>query len=79
MTILDLFSRRQKRAKGDAPDVYQYDELPHALRVQIVHVLTDGLGTQEQYDGYGMQVSDFYKGNSRSSVPRAWDVCPATV
>jgi hypothetical protein len=61
MSVFDLFSRRQKRAKGGVPDVYAYDALPEKLRVQIVHILNDGLGTPQQYEGYGMGVYGCYE------------------
>ena len=38
MAIVDLFHKRQKRLRGEYPDVYQYDELPLKLKVQIVHL-----------------------------------------
>lgn len=38
MPIFDLFSKRQKKLRGEVPDVYVYDELPDPLRVQIVHI-----------------------------------------
>ena len=41
MAIFDLFSKRQKRARGEMPDVYVYDKLPQPLRVQIVHIVRD--------------------------------------
>lgn len=44
MVLFDLFSKRQKRARGEFPDVYQYDTLPKPLRVQIVHIVNDALG-----------------------------------
>ncbi|GIU46736.1 hypothetical protein TUM3794_39760 [Shewanella colwelliana] len=54
MAIFDLFSKRQKALRGDVPDVYVYDNLPDALRVQIVHIWTDALGSDENYyDQYG--------------------------
>ena len=43
MPIFDLFSKRQKRLRGEMPDVYVYDDLPHSLRVQIVHIWKDTL------------------------------------
>jgi len=49
MGVFDLFSKRQKRARGQVPDVYVYDELPQPLRVQIVHIIRDAFGV----DGYG--------------------------
>ena len=52
--LLNLFSRRQRKLRGEVPDVYRYDEVPQALRVQIVHILEDGLG------------DDSYAGDSKS-------------
>lgn len=54
MAIFDLFSKRQKALRGDVPDVFTYDDLPNALRVQIVHIWTDALGSdKDYYDDYG--------------------------
>jgi hypothetical protein len=42
VTIIEgLFSRAERRRKGEFPDVYQYDALPDALRVQIKYVIED--------------------------------------
>lgn len=49
MGVFDLFSKRQRRARGEVPDVYVYDTLPHQLRVQIVHIIKDAFGV----DNYG--------------------------
>ncbi len=43
--IFDLFSKRQRRQRGEVPDVYIYDKLPGALRVQVIHIIRDALGT----------------------------------
>ncbi len=48
MAIFDLFSKKQKRLRGEVSDVYQYDELPQALRVQIVQIWMDTLGKSLQ-------------------------------
>lgn len=45
MGVFDLFSKRQRKARGEVPDVYVYDKLPQELRVQIVHIITDAFGT----------------------------------
>ena len=50
MPIFDIFSKRQKRLRGEVPDVYVYDELPGPLRVQIVHIWRDTLGNEAQYN-----------------------------
>lgn len=41
MAVFNIFSRRQPRSKGKSPDVFQYDDIPHELRVQILHALDD--------------------------------------
>ena len=41
MMIHDIFSKRQKRANGDVPDVYQYENIPKKLRIQAVHIIED--------------------------------------
>jgi len=54
MLIFDLFSKRQKALRGDLPDVYLYDNLPNALRVQIVYIWSDTLGSEKTYlNDYG--------------------------
>lgn len=49
MAIINLFSRRQS-AKGKAADVYTYDALPPPLKVQIIHLIREAIGSGEQYD-----------------------------
>jgi hypothetical protein len=44
MALPDLFSRRMRAATG-AADVYQYDDVPRKVRVQIVHVLRETIGS----------------------------------
>ncbi|MCH7747735.1 MAG: hypothetical protein IH939_06525 [Acidobacteria bacterium] len=44
MGIHDLFSKRQRRSRGEFPDVFQYNDLPEPLRVQFVHILRDLFG-----------------------------------
>lgn len=52
MTIIDLFSKRQKKLRGDLPDVYIYDNFPRELKTQIVHIWLDSLGREDQsYQG----------------------------
>jgi hypothetical protein len=46
MGIIDIFSKRQARSRGEVPDVYNYDDLPRPLRVQIIHIWMDTLGNQ---------------------------------
>ena len=60
MPVFDLFSKRQKKLRGDIPDVYVYDDLPRPLRVQIVHIWKDTLGDHDQYL-YHLEVNNAYK------------------
>lgn len=39
--IINLFSKRQKKSRGEVPDVYQYKEIPEPLRVQIIHIIDE--------------------------------------
>lgn len=57
MTLFEIFSKRQKRLRGDVPDIYSYDNIPINLRVQIVHIWRDAFG----YYGYGSQAPDAYE------------------
>lgn len=50
MAIIDIFSKRRKLARGEAPDVFQYTEISMPLRVQIVHILRDVFGYRQDYD-----------------------------
>lgn len=45
MPIFDLFSKRQKRLRGEVPDIYSYDNLPQQFRVQAVHIIQEAIGT----------------------------------
>lgn len=58
MAIFDLFSKRQKKLRGEIPDVYVYDEIPQTLRVQIVHIWLDTLG-KNLYEGQAHQAYEF--------------------
>lgn len=48
MAKYELFSVREKRARGDVPDVFSYDLIPPALRVQVIHIWGDTLGHENQ-------------------------------
>src|SRR3972149_1033888 len=55
MPIFETFSKRQKkRVKAGQPDVYQYDSLPEAFRVQVAHIWKSAIGPYFQPDPYGM-------------------------
>lgn len=48
MKIYDLFSKRQKRLRGEVPDVYEYETIPPELRTQVVHIWNDVWGKIER-------------------------------
>ena len=50
MPIFDVFSKRQKRALKQEPDVFQYTDLPRPFRVQVIHILRRKLGQQQRYN-----------------------------
>lgn len=52
MAVFDLFSKRQKRARGEVPDVFTYDDIPEQLRVQIIHIIQDAIGKDFRYERY---------------------------
>ena len=43
MAIVELYSKSQKKLRGEITDIYTYDNLPQVLRVQIVHIIQDTL------------------------------------
>ena len=47
MPIYDIFSKRQKRLRGEFPDVYQYETIPHELRIQIIYIWRDAFGPDD--------------------------------
>ncbi len=44
MPIFDLYSKRQKLIRGEVPDIFVYNEIPHTLRIQIIHIMRDSIG-----------------------------------
>ncbi|MCS6211409.1 STM4504/CBY_0614 family protein [Shewanella baltica] len=49
MAIFELFSKRQKKIRGEVEDVYVYEDIPQSLRVQIIHIIRDTIG-QDKYE-----------------------------
>jgi hypothetical protein len=53
MSSFETFSKRKKRLENAGKqDVYHYDELPHALRVQIIHIWNTAIGAYFRPTGY---------------------------
>ncbi len=60
MAILELFSDRQKKERGEVPEVFAYDQLPQRLRVQIDYIVQDALGSYYR-EGYETAGTPYYK------------------
>jgi len=61
MAVFDIFSKRQKRLRGEAPDIFVYDNLPGPLRIQIIHIIRDAFGTDKDIYGHQSQPFAAYK------------------
>lgn len=55
MAIIDIFSKRQRRARGEVPDVYTYDNLPRPLKVQIIHIIGEAIDVEMPYPCAGRE------------------------
>lgn len=66
MAVIELYSKRQKKLRGEVPDVFTYDEIPDSFRVQVVQILQDALGSEEQYRS--RHFYDEIKGNYKGIV-----------
>ncbi|MCX7256144.1 MAG: hypothetical protein NTZ64_05250 [Polaromonas sp.] len=58
MKVFDTFSKRQKRNRGEIPDVYVYDILPQKFRVQAIYIIKDAFGVN---NGYTLNAYKFVK------------------
>jgi hypothetical protein len=70
MAIFDLYSKRQKRLRGEVTDVYKYTELPQGLKVQIIHIIEEAIG--EDHGGYS-SAGELYK-NIKNALCREYGV-----
>ena len=62
MAIYDLYSKRQRTMRGEVSDVYIYDKIPQPLRVQIVHIWQDTIGSSSEYGSfYCLEVDRAYQ------------------
>jgi hypothetical protein len=68
MGIIETFTKRQKRLqKAGEQDVYQYDLLPQAFRVQVIHIWNDAIGVYSEPQGY-------YGSSRRSPANQFWSL-----
>ncbi|QWL58193.1 hypothetical protein HQ400_07700 [Aeromonas jandaei] len=44
MAVYEIYSKRQKRLRGEFNDVYQYDDIPKTLRVQVCKIYNSFFG-----------------------------------
>ncbi|WP_137898370.1 STM4504/CBY_0614 family protein [Sphingomonas sp. 2SG] len=59
MAIWNLFSQREEEAaNAGVTDVYQYDEVPGPLRIQVAQIATEGIGLGSSSSGYMMSQSN---------------------
>jgi hypothetical protein len=59
MAVYDLYSKRQKRQLGEI-EIYTYDPIPQKLRVQILAIIEDVLGTDKR-EGYAKSIYTILK------------------
>lgn len=61
MGMFNTFWQRQKETRGDVPDVYSYDEMPSSLRVQIVQIAEEVLGSHSEFlNRYPQKIQEAY-------------------
>lgn len=61
MQITNLFSRRQQTLRGEVPEIFMYDTLPQELRVQLVHIFRDYLGSEDDEHKHGIRSPSAFK------------------
>lgn len=54
MAIYSLYSKRQKKLRGESSDIYLYDKIPTVLRVQIIHIIKNTIGKGNARINYAM-------------------------
>lgn len=50
MATFDLFSKRQKKLRGEIPQLYIYENFPASFKIQIMHIWDDAIGIDDYYD-----------------------------
>lgn len=70
MGIYETYSERT-RVNCSNDDVFQYDEIPDKLRVQVQQILRDAIGPHEQMSAYAM--------SAPNHNPGAWELVHSTL
>ncbi|WP_342656109.1 hypothetical protein GKC68_00035 (plasmid) [Pantoea sp. RSPAM1] len=62
MAIRNIFSKRQKRLRNEISDVYTYDVIQRPLKVQIIQIIKESIGTPSQtgYMSYRNEADKIY-------------------
>lgn len=65
MAVFNIFSKRQKRSAQHSAEVFRYDDIPHELRIQLLHALDDTRGriyqrTIPEYRALGTEGTDIF-------------------
>ena len=61
MRVYNLFSKRQKKLKGENSDILTYNKIPQTLKVQMVHILRDCIGEDANGMYSSKPASDIYQ------------------
>lgn len=56
MGIFELFSKRQKKHRGEMPDIYQYTDIPASFRIQVIQIIMDTIGDERNHNSYTNEV-----------------------
>jgi hypothetical protein len=63
--MYETYSQRQKRSRGEMPDVYVYNYIPQRLRKQIIYIWDDTLGNEcfkpNIYEWYKFILNTIYR------------------
>ncbi len=55
-----MYSKRQKELREEIPDTYIYDHISQPLKIQIIHILRDTLGNEDEFRSETGDVKEAY-------------------
>ncbi|XLS27951.1 STM4504/CBY_0614 family protein [Flavobacteriaceae bacterium M23B6Z8] len=61
MRVYNLFSKRQKKLRGETSDILTYDKIPQTLKVQIVHIIRDCIGEDSNPTYGSSEATEIYQ------------------
>ncbi|WP_367354202.1 STM4504/CBY_0614 family protein [Agrobacterium pusense] len=61
MALFELYSKRKAKAEGSVSDVYQYDQIPNKLRVQITQIFEENIGNANLKRDYRNRPQEMYE------------------